>query len=148
MAGGTFALYSLICRCSSSSIVVLQSGVMIATVAAIIASQAMISSASFSCVKQAMALGCFPRLAMATKTLEKKSITSLSSSWLIELDKFLRNESLDLALETKESQPEFDSNFLTPTDNSEVGADELKVPLMSDQRLEIGTTTSITAAAA
>ncbi|GER54835.1 potassium transporter family protein, partial [Striga asiatica] len=32
-----------------------------ATVAAIIASQAMIS-ASFSCVKQAMALGCFPRL--------------------------------------------------------------------------------------
>lgn len=33
----------------------------IATVAAIIASQAMIS-ASFSCVKQAMALGCFPRL--------------------------------------------------------------------------------------
>lgn len=34
---------------------------MIATVAAIIASQAMIS-ASFSCVKQAMALGCFPRL--------------------------------------------------------------------------------------
>ncbi|KAL2559683.1 putative potassium transporter 12 [Forsythia ovata] len=33
----------------------------IATVAAVIASQAMIS-ASFSCVKQAMALGCFPRL--------------------------------------------------------------------------------------
>ncbi|KAJ8563096.1 hypothetical protein K7X08_031548 [Anisodus acutangulus] len=33
----------------------------IATVAAIIASQAMIS-ASFSCVKQAMSLGCFPRL--------------------------------------------------------------------------------------
>lgn len=33
----------------------------IATVAAIIASQAMIS-ASFSCVKQSMALGCFPRL--------------------------------------------------------------------------------------
>ncbi|KAI3467504.1 hypothetical protein Pfo_024167 [Paulownia fortunei] len=33
----------------------------IATIAAIIASQAMIS-ASFSCVKQAMALGCFPRL--------------------------------------------------------------------------------------
>ncbi|KAK6791340.1 hypothetical protein RDI58_010421 [Solanum bulbocastanum] len=33
----------------------------LATVAAIIASQAMIS-ASFSCVKQAMALGCFPRL--------------------------------------------------------------------------------------
>ncbi|VFQ59455.1 unnamed protein product [Cuscuta campestris] len=33
----------------------------IATLAAIIASQAMIS-ASFSCVKQAMALGCFPRL--------------------------------------------------------------------------------------
>ncbi|KAL2253574.1 UNVERIFIED_CONTAM: putative potassium transporter 12, partial [Sesamum indicum] len=32
-----------------------------ATVAAVIASQAMIS-ASFSCVKQAMALGCFPRL--------------------------------------------------------------------------------------
>ncbi|EYU31284.1 hypothetical protein MIMGU_mgv1a0220462mg, partial [Erythranthe guttata] len=32
-----------------------------ATIAAIIASQAMIS-ASFSCVKQAMALGCFPRL--------------------------------------------------------------------------------------
>ncbi|KAL3835554.1 hypothetical protein ACJIZ3_010290 [Penstemon smallii] len=33
----------------------------LATIAAIIASQAMIS-ASFSCVKQAMALGCFPRL--------------------------------------------------------------------------------------
>lgn len=33
----------------------------IATVAAVIASQAMIS-ASFSCIKQAMALGCFPRL--------------------------------------------------------------------------------------
>ncbi|XP_058193765.1 putative potassium transporter 12 [Rhododendron vialii] len=33
----------------------------IATIAAIIASQAMIS-ASFSCVKQSMALGCFPRL--------------------------------------------------------------------------------------
>lgn len=33
----------------------------IATIAAVIASQAMIS-ASFSCVKQAMALGCFPRL--------------------------------------------------------------------------------------
>ncbi|XP_022887574.1 putative potassium transporter 12 isoform X3 [Olea europaea var. sylvestris] len=33
----------------------------IATVAAIIASQAMIS-ASFSCIKQSMALGCFPRL--------------------------------------------------------------------------------------
>ncbi|XP_073315068.1 putative potassium transporter 12 [Primulina huaijiensis] len=33
----------------------------IATVAAVIASQAMIS-ASFSCVKQSMALGCFPRL--------------------------------------------------------------------------------------
>lgn len=32
-----------------------------ATIASIIASQAMIS-ASFSCVKQAMALGCFPRL--------------------------------------------------------------------------------------
>ncbi|XVE85041.1 hypothetical protein DITRI_Ditri17bG0060700 [Diplodiscus trichospermus] len=34
---------------------------MIATIAAMIASQAMIS-ATFSCVKQAMALGCFPRL--------------------------------------------------------------------------------------
>lgn len=33
----------------------------IATLAAMIASQAMIS-ATFSCVKQAMALGCFPRL--------------------------------------------------------------------------------------
>lgn len=33
----------------------------IATFAAIIASQAMIS-ASFSCVKQSMSLGCFPRL--------------------------------------------------------------------------------------
>lgn len=33
----------------------------IATVAAVIASQAMIS-ASFSCIKQSMALGCFPRL--------------------------------------------------------------------------------------
>lgn len=33
----------------------------IATIAAMIASQAMIS-ATFSCVKQAMALGCFPRL--------------------------------------------------------------------------------------
>ncbi|KAH6815618.1 Potassium transporter family protein [Perilla frutescens var. frutescens] len=33
----------------------------VATIAAVIASQAMIS-ASFSCVKQAMALGCFPRL--------------------------------------------------------------------------------------
>ncbi|KAL8518987.1 hypothetical protein ACS0TY_010078 [Phlomoides rotata] len=33
----------------------------IATIAAVIASQAMIS-ASFSCIKQAMALGCFPRL--------------------------------------------------------------------------------------
>ncbi|KAL6547272.1 putative potassium transporter 12 [Orobanche minor] len=34
---------------------------LMATIAAVIASQAMIS-ASFSCVKQAMALGCFPRL--------------------------------------------------------------------------------------
>ena len=33
----------------------------LATIAAIIASQAMIS-ASFSCIKQSMALGCFPRL--------------------------------------------------------------------------------------
>ncbi|KAM3303938.1 putative potassium transporter 12 [Capsicum chacoense] len=58
------------------------------------------------------------------------------------LEKFLRNESLDLALETKQSQPEFGSNFVRPTDNSEVGVDELKVPLMRDQILEIGTTTS------
>ncbi|KAM3358726.1 putative potassium transporter 12 [Capsicum galapagoense] len=58
------------------------------------------------------------------------------------LEKFLRNESLDLALETKQSQPEFDSNFVRPTDNSEVGVDELKVPLMRDQILAIGTTTS------
>lgn len=34
---------------------------MIATLAAMIASQAMIS-ATFSCIKQSMALGCFPRL--------------------------------------------------------------------------------------
>lgn len=34
---------------------------MIATLAAMIASQAMIS-ATFSCIKQAMALGCFPRI--------------------------------------------------------------------------------------
>ena len=35
--------------------------IVIATLAAMIASQAMIS-ATFSCVKQSMALGCFPRL--------------------------------------------------------------------------------------
>ncbi|KAF3665097.1 Potassium transporter 7 [Capsicum annuum] len=58
------------------------------------------------------------------------------------LEKFLRNESLDLTLETKQSQPEFDSNSVSPTDNSEVGVDELKVPLMRDQILAICTTTS------
>ncbi|XP_060215738.1 putative potassium transporter 12 [Lycium barbarum] len=76
------------------------------------------------------------------KDVRKEDHHSFEQLLVDSLEKFLRNEALDLALETKQSQPEFDSNFVTPRDNSEVGVDELKVPLMRDQRLEIESSTS------
>ncbi|XP_059315897.1 putative potassium transporter 12 [Lycium ferocissimum] len=76
------------------------------------------------------------------KDVRKEDHHSFEQLLVDSLEKFLRNEALDLALETKQSQPEFDSNFVAPRDNSEVGVDELKVPLMRDQRLEIESSTS------
>lgn len=77
------------------------------------------------------------------KDVRKEDHHSFEQLLVDSLEKFLRKEALDLALENKLSQPEFDSNsVMAPRDNAEVGVDELKVPLMHDQRLEIGTSTS------
>ncbi|XP_070043627.1 putative potassium transporter 12 isoform X1 [Nicotiana tomentosiformis] len=76
------------------------------------------------------------------KDVRKEDHHSFEQLLVDSLEKFLRKEALDLALENKLSQPEFDSNSLRPRDNSEVSVDELKVPLMRDQRLEVRTSTS------
>lgn len=57
--GASFLL--LISECCEKTDSLFWPVLVIATLAAMVASQAMIS-ATFSCVKQAMALGCFPRL--------------------------------------------------------------------------------------
>ncbi|OIT34134.1 PREDICTED: putative potassium transporter 12 [Nicotiana attenuata] len=77
------------------------------------------------------------------KDVRKEDHHSFEQLLVDSLEKFLRKEALDLALENKLSQPELDSNsVMRPRDNAEVDVDELKVPLMRDQRLEIGTSTS------
>ncbi|KAF3622302.1 Potassium transporter 7 [Capsicum annuum] len=63
------------------------------------------------------------------------------------LEKFLRKEALDLALESNLNQPDLDSISVKSRDESEIqdgdGMEELKIPLMRDQRLEItGASTS------
>lgn len=58
------------------------------------------------------------------------------------LEKFLRKEALDVALESNPNQPDIDSISVRSRDESEIqdgdgdGMDELKIPLMRDQRLE------------
>lgn len=62
------------------------------------------------------------------------------------LEKFLRKEALDLALESNLIQQDLDSISVKSRDESEIqdgdGMDELKIPLMSDQRLDAGASTS------
>lgn len=62
------------------------------------------------------------------------------------LEKFLRKEALDLALESNLIQQDLDSISVKSRDESEIldgdGMDELKIPLMSDQRLDTGASTS------
>lgn len=56
------------------------------------------------------------------------------------LEKFLRKEALDLALESNLNQPDLDSISVKSRDETEIqdgdGMDELTIPLMRDQRLE------------
>ncbi|XP_060183953.1 putative potassium transporter 12 [Lycium barbarum] len=64
------------------------------------------------------------------------------------LEKFLRKESLELALESNINQPDLDSISVKSRDEYEMqdgdGMDELKIPLMRDQRLETpGPSTSV-----
>ncbi|XP_055800708.1 putative potassium transporter 12 [Solanum dulcamara] len=70
------------------------------------------------------------------------------------LEKFLRKEALDVALESNLNQPDLDSISVMSRDESEIqdgdgdGMDELKIPLMRDQRLETaGASTSETSLA-
>ncbi|OIT01603.1 PREDICTED: putative potassium transporter 12 [Nicotiana attenuata] len=62
------------------------------------------------------------------------------------LEKFLRKEALDLALESNLNQQDLDSISVKSRDESEMqdgdGMDELKIPLLSDQRLDAGASTS------
>ncbi|KAF9673882.1 hypothetical protein SADUNF_Sadunf10G0070100 [Salix dunnii] len=119
----------------------------IATLAATIASQAMIS-ATFSCVKQAMALGCFPRLKIVhtSRKLMGQIYIPVINYFLmimcIVVVSIFQNttdiaNAYDLAIESNLNEY-FDNVSERSRDSGAAGdgTDELRIPLMQDQRLE------------
>ncbi|CAN4110276.1 unnamed protein product [Withania somnifera] len=74
------------------------------------------------------------------KDVRKEDHRAFEQLLVDSLEKFLRKEALDLALESNLDQPDLDSSSVKSRDESEIqdgdGMEELKIPLMRDQRLK------------